>query len=111
MIHTARAHQLKVMIGCMIESSIAITAAAHLTPLADYVDLDGALLLAHDPYDGATFPGGRIVLPERPGLGIRPRGAEASVQRDRARRASNGVRSTSRGHGASPERLPIDEEV
>jgi L-alanine-DL-glutamate epimerase-like enolase superfamily enzyme len=75
MIHAARAHHLRVMLGCMIESSIAITAAAHLTPLVDYADLDGALLLAHDPYEGVGLRGGKIALPDRPGLGVRPRQA------------------------------------
>ena len=73
MIAVARAHGLKVMLGCMIESSLAITAAAHLSPLADTADLDGNLLLAHDPFLGATIEAGRIVLPERPGLGVTPR--------------------------------------
>ncbi|HEY7982671.1 MAG TPA: dipeptide epimerase [Ktedonobacterales bacterium] len=82
MIHTARAHHLKVMLGCMIESSVAITAAAHLTPLVDYADLDGALLLAHDPYAGVAVRQGRLVLPERPGLGVvaRPAGAHAAAR-------------------------------
>jgi L-alanine-DL-glutamate epimerase-like enolase superfamily enzyme len=77
MIHAARAHHLQVMIGCMVESSLAITAAAHLTPLADYADLDGALLLAQDPYEGVTLRGGKIVLPDRPGLGVRARAGGA----------------------------------
>jgi L-alanine-DL-glutamate epimerase-like enolase superfamily enzyme len=70
MIHVARAHNLRIMIGCMIESSLAITAAAHLTPLVDYADLDGALLIDNDPYDGVTVVDGKLVLPDRPGLGI-----------------------------------------
>jgi L-alanine-DL-glutamate epimerase-like enolase superfamily enzyme len=52
MIHIARAHHLMVMVGCMVETSIAITAAAQFTPLVDIVDLDGAALLAEDPYTG-----------------------------------------------------------
>jgi len=56
--------------GCMIESSLAITAAAHLAPLLDYADLDGAALLADDPYAGATIDGGVIRLPAGPGLGV-----------------------------------------
>ena len=72
-IHTARAHGMGVMVGCMIESSVAITAAAHLTPLVDFADLDGNLLIRDDPYDGARVEGGRIVLPDRPGLGVTPR--------------------------------------
>jgi L-alanine-DL-glutamate epimerase-like enolase superfamily enzyme len=73
MIHTARAHNLRVMIGCMIESSLAITAAAHLTPLVDYADLDGNLLIDDDPYEGVKVVNGKLVLPEDPGLGVRPR--------------------------------------
>ncbi|RME01631.1 MAG: dipeptide epimerase [Calditrichaeota bacterium] len=74
MIHTARAHGLKIMLGCMIESSLAITAAAHLSPLVDYADLDGNLLLKNDPFEGATVDEhGQLQLPERPGLGILPR--------------------------------------
>jgi L-alanine-DL-glutamate epimerase-like enolase superfamily enzyme len=73
MIHVARAHHLMVMVGCMVESSIAITAAAQFTPLVDIVDLDGAALLAHDPYVGATIHGGQLRLPAGPGLGLSPR--------------------------------------
>ncbi len=71
MIHVARAHNLRIMIGCMIESSLAITAAAHLTPLVDYADLDGNLLIDNDPYVGVTVVGGKLVLPDAPGLGVR----------------------------------------
>ncbi|MGH2493307.1 MAG: dipeptide epimerase [Ktedonobacteraceae bacterium] len=70
MIHVARAHHLRIMIGCMIESSLAITAAAHLTPLVDYADLDGHLLIDNDPYEGVTAVNGKLVLPDRPGLGV-----------------------------------------
>ena len=70
MIAIARAHNLMVMAGCMIESSIAITAAAHLTPLVDIVDLDGAALLDNDPFRGATISGGQVQLPSGPGLGL-----------------------------------------
>jgi L-Ala-D/L-Glu epimerase len=70
MIALARAHHLMVMVGCMIESSIGITAAAHFTPLVDIADLDGAALLADDPYAGATIAAGRIRLPDGPGLGV-----------------------------------------
>ncbi|MBM4054814.1 MAG: dipeptide epimerase [Planctomycetes bacterium] len=73
MIHTARAHGLKIMIGCNIESSVSITAAAHLMSLVDYVDLDGNLLVSNDPYEGVYFEGGRLSLPEREGLGVRMR--------------------------------------
>jgi L-Ala-D/L-Glu epimerase len=61
------------MLGCMIESSVAITAAAHLTPLVDYADLDGNLLVSDDPYVGVTVDKGKLVLPEGPGLGITPK--------------------------------------
>ena len=70
MIAVARAHHLSVMVGCMIESSLGITAAAHFTPLLDLVDLDGAALLAHDPFKGASLDGGRLTLPTAPGLGV-----------------------------------------
>jgi L-alanine-DL-glutamate epimerase-like enolase superfamily enzyme len=73
MIAVARAHGMKVMLGCMIESSIAITAAAHLLPLVDAADLDGSVLLAHDPFEGAVITGGRFVLPDAPGLGVKRR--------------------------------------
>ncbi len=70
MIAIARAHQLTVMVGCMIESSLGITAAAHVTPLVDIVDLDGAALLRDDPFAGATIGGGQVTLPDAPGLGV-----------------------------------------
>lgn len=69
-IHTARAHNLKIMFGCMIESSIGVTAASHLASLVDHLDLDGAMLLAEDPYDGAVYKDGQMTLPDRPGLGV-----------------------------------------
>ena len=70
MINVARAHGLSVMLGCMIESSLGITAAAHLTPLVDYADLDGHLLIANDPYTGVSLDKGQLILPNRPGIGI-----------------------------------------
>lgn len=74
MIDLARSLGMQVMLGCYIESSVSITAAAHLTPLVDYADLDGNLLIAADPFEGVTLdPAGRLVLPDRPGLGVRPR--------------------------------------
>ena len=78
MIAVARAHGMLVMAGCMIESSLGITAAAHLSPLLDYADLDGAALLADDPFFGATIDGGVVTLPEGPGLGVewRPESSE-----------------------------------
>jgi L-alanine-DL-glutamate epimerase-like enolase superfamily enzyme len=73
MIATARALHLQVMLGCMIESSVAITAAAQISPLVDYADLDGALLVADDPFEGVLIKGGTMALPDRPGLGVRRR--------------------------------------
>jgi len=70
MIATARAHGLLVMVGCMIETSVGITAAAHFTPLVDVADLDGAALIDNDPFTGASIAGGRITLPTGPGLGV-----------------------------------------
>lgn len=70
MIAAARALNMMVMVGCMIESSIGITAAAHFTPLVDIVDLDGAALLAQDPFAGASIAGGQVRLPDGPGLGL-----------------------------------------
>lgn len=69
-IHTARAHGMLVMAGCMIETSLGITAAAHLGPLLDAVDLDGAALLRDDPFVGATITNGVVSLPSGPGLGV-----------------------------------------
>jgi L-Ala-D/L-Glu epimerase / N-acetyl-D-glutamate racemase len=77
MVHTARACGLKVMLGCMISSSVSTTAAAHLSPLVDYADLDGHLLVANDPWEGVVVKEGRLLLPERPGLGLRKRQAKA----------------------------------
>ena len=70
MIATARAHKMLVMVGCMIETSIGITAAAHFTPLVDAADLDGAALTANDPYCGAEISGAPIKIPDGPGLGV-----------------------------------------
>ena len=73
MIHVARAHGLKIMLGCMVETSLAITAAAHIAPLVDYADLDGNLLITNDPFVGAEVREGQLVLPSGPGLGVRER--------------------------------------
>ena len=75
MIHAARACGLKVMIGCMISSSASTTAAAQISPLVDFADLDGNLLIANDPYEGVLVREGRLVLPEGPGLGLVRRAA------------------------------------
>ncbi|MBN1360485.1 MAG: dipeptide epimerase [Sedimentisphaerales bacterium] len=73
MIHVTRALGMKVMLGCMIASSVAITAAAHLSPLVDYADLDGHLLIDNDPFTGVTVKAGRLLLTDRPGLGVTER--------------------------------------
>jgi L-Ala-D/L-Glu epimerase len=72
MIQVAKSLGLKTMLGCMISSSVSVTAAAHLAPLVDYADLDGNLLIANDPYSGVQVERGRLILPDRPGLGLRP---------------------------------------
>jgi L-alanine-DL-glutamate epimerase-like enolase superfamily enzyme len=72
MIHAARAHGLAVMLGCMVESTASIAAACHLAPLVDHVDLDGALLLESDAYEGPSYAGGSLDVPDRPGTGVRP---------------------------------------
>ena len=73
LVHAARAHGLSLMLGCMIESSLGITAAAHMGPLFDTLDLDGHWLLARDPFEGVGGGDGRLTLPVRPGLGVVPR--------------------------------------
>jgi L-alanine-DL-glutamate epimerase-like enolase superfamily enzyme len=69
-IEVARAVNLKVMIGCMVSSSCTVTAAAHLSPLVDYADLDGNLLVANDPWGGVRVDKGKLLLPTGPGLGL-----------------------------------------
>jgi L-alanine-DL-glutamate epimerase-like enolase superfamily enzyme len=73
MIAVARAHDLQVMLGCMVETSVGITAAAHLSPLVDWADLDGTLLIRDDPFAGVQVKAGQLVLPSEPGLGVRSR--------------------------------------
>lgn len=70
LIHTARAHGLKVMIGCMSESTLAISAGAHLSPFADYLDLDSHLNLQPDPFVGLRMEAGRLLPDDQPGLGV-----------------------------------------
>jgi L-alanine-DL-glutamate epimerase-like enolase superfamily enzyme len=72
MVHAARALGLVVMLGCMIESSLGIAAAAQFASLCDFVDLDGHLLISDDPAEGLGLEDGRIVLSRRPGLGVEP---------------------------------------
>ncbi len=66
----ARASGMKVMLGCMTETSCAVSAAAQLSPLADFADLDGNLLISNDPFEGMKVVEGMITLPDRPGIGI-----------------------------------------
>ncbi len=73
MIHTAKAVGMKVMLGCMIESSVAISAAAQISPLADYADLDGNILITNDPYSGVAVQDGKLILNDFPGLGVTKR--------------------------------------
>ena len=70
LIRAARGHGMMIMLGCMIESSVGITAAAQISPLVDYADLDGNLLIRNDPAAGVTQEGGKLVLPAGPGLGV-----------------------------------------
>ncbi len=70
MISAARAHNLKIMLGCFTETSLSIAAFAHISPLVDYNDLDGSLLLTKDPHSCIDFDGNKIVLSDRPGLGV-----------------------------------------
>lgn len=70
MIGIARALGMKIMLGCMIESSVAIAAAAHISPLVDWVDLDGNLLISNDPFKGLGLKNGKILLNDNPGLGV-----------------------------------------
>ena len=76
MIHVARAHGFQIMLGCMVETSVAITAAAQLSPLVDFADLDGHLLIENDPYLGVGVTDGKLVLPDRPGIGVQERPAK-----------------------------------
>jgi L-alanine-DL-glutamate epimerase-like enolase superfamily enzyme len=73
MVHAARACGLKVMTGCMIETSISISAAAQFSPLIDYADLDGNILTQNDPFDGVRVVNGKLMLPDRPGIGVAKR--------------------------------------
>ncbi len=70
MANYARAEGMRVMVGCMTETSCAVTAAAHLSPLVDFADLDGNLLISNDRFRGMTVEAGRITLPDAPGLGL-----------------------------------------
>jgi L-alanine-DL-glutamate epimerase-like enolase superfamily enzyme len=71
MLTVARALGMKVMIGCMTETSCGISAASQLSPMVDWADLDGALLIRNDPFEGATIVDGRVTISERAGIGVR----------------------------------------
>lgn len=73
MVWLAKTLGMKVMLGCMIETSVGISAAASLSPLVDYADLDGNLLISNDPFVGVTVDQGRLILRDTPGIGVRPR--------------------------------------
>ncbi|MFN3324169.1 MAG: dipeptide epimerase [Bryobacteraceae bacterium] len=75
MIQIAKSLKLKTMLGCMISSSVAISGAAQLSPMVDYADLDGHLLIGNDPFEGVGVENGKLILPDRPGIGVRPRSA------------------------------------
>ena len=70
MIQLAKSLGMKTMLGCMISSSVSCSAAAHLSPLVDYADLDGNLLISNDPFTGVRVRKGKLILPDRPGLGL-----------------------------------------
>lgn len=70
MVHTARTAGMKVMLGCMVETSVGISSAVNIAPLVDFVDLDGHMLLADDPFEGISGAKGVLTLNDRPGLGI-----------------------------------------
>ncbi|HQH61560.1 MAG TPA: enolase C-terminal domain-like protein, partial [Candidatus Saccharicenans sp.] len=72
LVAVARSLNLKLMLGCMIESSLAISAAATICPLFDYADLDGNLLINNDPFSGLKLDGDRWLLSDQPGLGVKP---------------------------------------
>ncbi len=70
LIRAARAKKMKIMLGCMIESSVGITAAAHISPLVDWNDLDGNVLISNDPFTGVLNRNGTLTLSDQPGLGV-----------------------------------------
>ena len=72
MANLARALGMKVMLGCMTETSCAVTAAAQLSPMVDWADLDGNLLISNDKFDGIKIVDGKVTIPDRPGIGVLP---------------------------------------
>jgi len=81
MIYVAKSLGMKTMLGCMVSSSVTVTAAAHLSPLVDYADLDGNLLVVNDPYRGVTVRNGKLMLPDAPGIGVNPSNQEIAADR------------------------------
>lgn len=71
MVQYARAEGMKVMVGCMTETSCAVSAAAQLSPAVDFADLDGNLLISNDRFEGVTVVDGKLTLPDRPGIGLK----------------------------------------
>ena len=70
MIAIARALDMKIMLGCMTETSCGISAATHISPMVDWADLDGNLLISNDPYRGVEVIDGKVVLNNEPGIGL-----------------------------------------
>jgi L-alanine-DL-glutamate epimerase-like enolase superfamily enzyme len=70
MLVLARALGMKVLLGCMTETSCGISAASHLSPMVDWADLDGALLIRNDPFEGTRIVDGKVTLTEAPGIGL-----------------------------------------
>ena len=71
MVTLARALDMKIMVGCMTETSCAVTAAAQISPLVDWADLDGNLLIANNRFDGIKIVNGQVTIPDRPGIGVK----------------------------------------
>ena len=69
MLKEAKSLGMKTMVGCMTESSIGITAIAHIAPLLDYLDMDGAMLLSHDPAKGVQISVDQVIFPAGNGIG------------------------------------------
>ena len=70
MANLAKSLGMKVMLGCMTETSCAISAASQLSPIVDWADLDGNLLISNDPYEGTKVIDGKLVLNDKPGIGL-----------------------------------------
>ena len=73
LIRMAREYHLSILLGCMIESSLGVTAAAHLAPWADWIDLDGHFYVSNDDFSGLSYgTEGELIMPQRPGIGAVP---------------------------------------